>query len=132
MSTLYYIAKLDGSRQLFALNKVYAYDRGMVLTKLTGVPVREIFADEATLVGELTKELPGFSDWLARVAQRLFQWAGDATIEFMGEHAILAGEDGDQFHAGLSYDEHTALITGSAHDSDYEEDGVTYKPGSAW
>ncbi len=132
MSTLYYIAKLDGSREIFALNKVYSYDRGMVLMNLTGVPLRDVFADEAALVAKLAKELPESEDWLGRVAQRLFQWAGDAVVQFTSEHAMLGGEDGDQFHAGLSYEEHRLLITGSAYDSDYEKDGVTYKPGSAW
>ncbi len=131
MSTLYYIAKLDGSREIFALNKVYSYDRASVLMKLTAVPLRDVFADEAALAARLAEELPESVDWFARVAQRLFQWAGDATVKFIGEYEVCTGEV-DDFHSGLSYEEHRALITGSAHDSDYEEDGVTYKPGSAW
>ncbi|KKM72017.1 hypothetical protein LCGC14_1424680 [marine sediment metagenome] len=130
MGVLYYIAKTDGSRELFALNKVYQYDREMVLARLTGVPLRDMFADEVALAAELTKGLASVG-WFDRVAQRLFRWAGDATVEFMSEHAVQTGDLG-QFHSDLTYKEHRALITGSAHDSDYEDDGVTYKPGSAW
>ena len=132
MGTLYYIAKTDGSRELFALNKVFRYDRAGVLRRLQGEPLTAVFEDEAHLSDALVAAYDTRPDqgkvepWLKRVAARLVQWAGCAPLDFMSEYTQ------EEFHSGLNYEQSRALITGSAHDSDYEDDGVTYKPGSAW
>ncbi len=148
MGVLYYIAKTDGSRELFALNKVFRYDPLSVLPRLQDKPHRSIqavFGREADLSDALSGGLPEcpecpecpdrdihvryneeHTSWYKRIAARLFKWAGSAPLDFMSEFTQA------EFHDGLSYTEQRTLITGSAHDSDYEDDGVTYKVGSAW
>lgn len=137
MGVLYYIAKTDGSRELFALNKVYQYDLEGAFARLQGEPLQAVFENESVLSGALDSAFrrhrpdsdhkEGHASCYRRIAARLFRWAGSAPLRFMSEF-----EQDDEFHAGLDYEQQRALITGSAHDSDYEEDGVTYKPGSAW
>ena len=136
MGVLYYVAKMDGSRELFALNKVGHYDPEYILKRLQNEPLQSVFEDEAALSAALDeafrrqrpdsdhKEMHAL--WYKRIAARLFKWAGSAPLDFMSEFTQ------EELHAGLDYKQQRALITGSAHDSDYEDDGVTYKPGSAW
>ncbi len=133
MGVLYYVAKLDDSREVFALNKLYG--REEVFQRLQGEPLRTVFAEEPDLSGALfdsfkrhtkKEDYASWSDWFNRVAARLFKWAGSAPLDFISEFTL------EEFHGGLDYGQSRTLITGSAHDSDYEEDGVTYKVGSAW
>ena len=136
MGVLYYVAKMDGSRELFALNKVGQYDPEYILKRLQNKPLQSVFEDEAALsalLDEAFRRQRPDSDykkmhtlWCKRIAARLFKWAGSAPLDFMSEFTQ------EEFHGGLDYKQQRALITGSAHDSDYEDDGVTYKTGSAW
>lgn len=131
MGTLYYFGKTDGSRELFALNKVYHYALdghgggwADAFDKEAGVRVSDVVGSpEAFATRFVTATQP---EWGVRIGRRLFAWAGDVPIRFLSEHNY------DVVQGDIDYDEHKNLITGSAHDSDYEADGTTYKRGSAW
>ncbi len=136
MGTLYYVAKTDGSRELFALNKVYQYDLGGVFQRLQGESLQSVFEDESVLSGALDSALEreepdckfkdAHASWYRRIAARLFQWAGSAHLRFMSD------SEADELHDGLDYKQQRALVTGSAYDSDYEDEGLTYIPGRGW
>lgn len=122
MGVLYYLAKTDGSRELFALNKPWHY-----CTKALAdfhMP-RPLPASPDDFLARVIQ--PDFAEWGRVIAQRLYAWAGAVPLLLVTDHDDYGG-----LHDGLSYDQHAALITGSARDSDYETDGVTYRPGSAW
>jgi hypothetical protein len=117
MGVLYYFKKEDAD-EAFALNKVYRY---AAETFYDAYPLREfvpanVFGGWALLVLEPTDK-PEMRAWYQRIAKRLKSWAGDSRI-------ALFTENDDEWA--------DCPLTGSAHDSDYEADGVTYKIGSAW
>lgn len=126
MGTLYYFVRRDKDDEVFALNKVGGYLAFDALEAHSDPPGKPLPPREEFLARYVRPQAKEFG---ARVADRLYRWAGDSPIWFTSEHAWDVYED---LHPGLSYDEQKAKITGSAHDSDYEADGVTYKPGSAW
>ncbi len=139
MGTLGYIAKLDGTRELFALNKQYQWggDALRVFGFLEGeshCALAHWFPQPSQVVEAIQRDyaqdhsgenVERLRDWHTRIADRLTRWAGDAPLAFLTEHDL------EEFHP-IPYEAHKLLITGSAHDSDYREDGVTYKTGSAW
>jgi hypothetical protein len=120
MGVLYYIQKDDESREAFALNKALwyvtkAFFDEVAYPKQDDSPrLRDLVPDEAAFAARYLD--PDCGDWALRVARRLFAWAGDAPLRVLSDHD----------------EESHGPITGSAHDSDYEADGVTYIPGSAW
>jgi hypothetical protein len=120
MGVLYYVQRSDDdSRELFALNKVYRY-MGSLIDDYR--EYREV-EDEARFVDRFAAER---RDWGARVHRRLLLWANGRRVRVLSENAL------DDIHDDLSYEEHRGKITGSAHDEDYESDGLAYKPNSAW
>ena len=120
MGVLYYVQrKNDEMEELFALNKVYTY------ADIIGVLGSE---------GEF-KPLPARDDFVAmfddrawglRVYERLSAWLRGQRMRVISENDMF-----ELVHVGLTYDQHRAKITGSAHDEDYDVGGV-YIPGSAW
>lgn len=131
MGVLYYFARKDDpNRELFALNKLYRYTnceisdlfRGddpfekvyRLLTDLGSTP--EVFAQRFFFSDEKSQA------WGRRVFQRLQVWAGTSELRLLSEHNL------DSYH----YEEHEALIIGSAYDQDYQDDGMTYIPGSGF
>lgn len=119
MSSLSYFVRED-TRTFFALNRVYGYEMACDFAAPTPVVARASSPEEFA-----AKYLQTWNSGL-QIAERLFRWAGDAPIRFLSEH-----DQGDLCDAwGIKDD--LGHITGSAYDSDYEADGITYKPGSAW
>ena len=107
MGVLYYFKREDDD-ELFALNKLYSY------SPLWIARYRE-WSEPPTSDDIICDFGTKLSEWGCRVVLRLISWADGQRIKITSDQ-----EDRD------------GPITGSAHDSDYEEDGVTYKPGSAW
>lgn len=129
MGTLYYFHRVDdGLDELFALNKVYHYANLDALLSAFGDDAVRLAGEAGTPERFASRFIvpEAAPDWAGRIYARLASWSKGQRIRLMSEHQI------DDVHAGLEYEEHIAKITGSAHDSDYEEDGVTYQPGSAW
>jgi len=118
VGVLYYFQRENDS-ELFALNKVYRYAPALIgqyaANEWHTTPSRD----------EVEAVFPeGSTDWAKRVHVRIVAWADEQRIRCVSENFFV--DD------GLTYEEDSARITGSAHDSDYESDGVSYKPGSAW
>lgn len=124
MGTLYYLTKND-PWEVFALNKVYgAYPlwdrlRHRTLEGMFGTP--EALAEALKAAWREDFGEPEYAlDFLDRAAARAFRWAKGEPITFRSEYDRCFD------------DEQAEHITGSFHDSDYEPDGTTYIPGSAW
>ena len=119
MGTLYYLTK-DDPWEIFALNKVHeAYE---VWERLQGTTLEGVFGTPEALAEALKLAYNSESGpYCDRAAARAFAWAKGARVTFCSEHELDDLEDAKRDR-----------ITGSFHDSDYEADGVTYKPGSAW
>lgn len=126
MGTLSYFAKDDG--ELFALNKVYHYADEGALFDAFDSPARlaDVAPDESAFVARFLTT--SNREWAARIYARLRAWAGNAPISLTNEY----DENPPFYREDETYEQHKARITGSAHDSDYEDDGVTYIAGAGF
>lgn len=127
MGVLHYLQREDETKELFALNKFSGYAEYYKHGEWVEV---DEFVSWLTQSESDDYYSPEMAEWLERIERRVRSWAQEKRVKLLSEYCI-SEEPGD-IHYGLTYDEHRALITGSVHDSDYEDNGVTYRPGSAW
>ncbi len=118
MGVLYYFEREDDKRT-FALNKVYSYAPNWITRY-------EEWRDPPTTIETCAEFRGNIQEWARRVQGRLETWAEGHRIRCISENHY------DIYEPDLTCEEEEARITGSAHDSGYKADGVTYIKGSAW
>lgn len=122
MGTLYYIQPEIGD-DVFALNKAYQY---LDIEKLNPREDFVALPSRAEFITQWYDTDPLDRKWGERIYTRIENWAKGRHIRIVSEYEL----DDIQERRGARRE--STPITGSAYDSDYEADGVTYIPGSAW